>query len=418
MRGRALRPLREPLVTESWVSPSLTPVARCHPSAGCSRGCRWRNPPPPACRPSSRSRCLRDGGVSWGSGGPEGAWGLTHLQSRQPDPAPPCHAVSTGSSPHPGPPAQPWVPPWPPPRAPARPYPPVRRMLSPEGPGQVRPPVRGTPAPRAAPGRALPSPPTPGPSCPCPRTAPRYPGPAPPSPGAAPGDAGPGRAPALTGDPADDPEVDATLGQAEAGGHQRGVAGLQQRRPPLPPCPPQRRRPPPRRHSAPRFRPDSLARRTRPDRKPHVGARAHVAPGVPAPLPRMERRRAPTAPPRYGRRRFWDALYQREGAETREWLGGLSRFLPQLEPELRPGDRILVLGTCPVPGMPGVPGGGRAGGARGPAGGCAVGSRQGAVWHRAGTVSCAQPGPAGRPRCRGCWPAAGGYNRPVIPPAV
>uniref|UniRef100_A0A8C3Q4N1 EEF1A lysine methyltransferase 4 n=1 Tax=Geospiza parvula TaxID=87175 RepID=A0A8C3Q4N1_GEOPR len=58
----------------------------------------------------------------------------------------------------------------------------------------------------------------------------------------------------------------------------------------------------------------------------------------------MERRRAPAAPPRYGRRRFWDELYRREGAETREWLGGLSRFLPQLEPELRPGDRILVLG--------------------------------------------------------------------------
>ncbi|XP_064241204.1 EEF1A lysine methyltransferase 4-like, partial [Passer domesticus] len=52
----------------------------------------------------------------------------------------------------------------------------------------------------------------------------------------------------------------------------------------------------------------------------------------------------PPRPPRYGRRRFWDTLYRREGAETREWLGGLSRFLPQLEPELRPGDRILVLG--------------------------------------------------------------------------
>lgn len=107
-----------------------------------------------------------------------------------------------------------------------------------------------------------------------------------------------------------------------------------------------------------------------------------MAPGAPAPLPGMERRRAPATPPRYGRRRFWDALYQREGAETREWLGALSRFLPQLEPELRPGDRILVLGRCPVPG---VPGGGRAGGARGPAGGCAGVSRQRAVWHRAGS---------------------------------
>ncbi|NXD86829.1 EFMT4 methyltransferase, partial [Halcyon senegalensis] len=58
----------------------------------------------------------------------------------------------------------------------------------------------------------------------------------------------------------------------------------------------------------------------------------------------MERRRAPAANRRYGQRRFWDELYRREGAEPREWLGGLSRFLPQLEAELRPGDRILVLG--------------------------------------------------------------------------
>ena len=69
----------------------------------------------------------------------------------------------------------------------------------------------------------------------------------------------------------------------------------------------------------------------------------------------MERRRAPAATRRYRQRRFWDALYRQEGAEPREWLGGLSRFLPQLEAELRPGDRILVLGTCPVTG------GGRAG---------------------------------------------------------
>uniref|UniRef100_A0A8C4XIY5 EEF1A lysine methyltransferase 4 n=1 Tax=Falco tinnunculus TaxID=100819 RepID=A0A8C4XIY5_FALTI len=58
----------------------------------------------------------------------------------------------------------------------------------------------------------------------------------------------------------------------------------------------------------------------------------------------MERRRAPAANRRYRQRRFWDALYRQEGAEPREWLGGLSRFLPQLEAELRPGDRILVLG--------------------------------------------------------------------------
>ncbi|NXS52420.1 EFMT4 methyltransferase, partial [Brachypteracias leptosomus] len=58
----------------------------------------------------------------------------------------------------------------------------------------------------------------------------------------------------------------------------------------------------------------------------------------------MERRRAPVANRRYRQRRFWDQLYRQEGAEPREWLGGLSRFLPQLEAELRPGDRILVLG--------------------------------------------------------------------------
>ncbi|NXX85229.1 EFMT4 methyltransferase, partial [Urocolius indicus] len=59
----------------------------------------------------------------------------------------------------------------------------------------------------------------------------------------------------------------------------------------------------------------------------------------------MERGRAPAANRRYRQRRFWDALYRRQqGAEPREWLGALSRFLPQLRAELRPGDRILVLG--------------------------------------------------------------------------
>ncbi|NWU73308.1 EFMT4 methyltransferase, partial [Pterocles burchelli] len=60
--------------------------------------------------------------------------------------------------------------------------------------------------------------------------------------------------------------------------------------------------------------------------------------GCPA-RPGMERRRY-----RYRQRRFWDELYRQEGAEPREWLGGLARFLPHLQPELRPGDRILVLG--------------------------------------------------------------------------
>lgn len=89
----------------------------------------------------------------------------------------------------------------------------------------------------------------------------------------------------------------------------------------------------------------------------------------------------------YRQRRFWDELYRQEGAEPREWLGGLSRFLPQLEAELRPGDRILVLGTCPVPGE---------GWARppSPTSGCAAAGREGAVRHRdgGGAVSCGGSG--------------------------
>ncbi|XP_014460857.2 EEF1A lysine methyltransferase 4 [Alligator mississippiensis] len=48
-------------------------------------------------------------------------------------------------------------------------------------------------------------------------------------------------------------------------------------------------------------------------------------------------------PRRYRARGFWDARY-RAGAAPAEWLGGLGRFRRQLEPELRPGDRVLVLG--------------------------------------------------------------------------
>ncbi|NXC43081.1 EFMT4 methyltransferase, partial [Penelope pileata] len=40
----------------------------------------------------------------------------------------------------------------------------------------------------------------------------------------------------------------------------------------------------------------------------------------------------------------WEQRYRRAGAEPREWLGGFERFRAVLEPELRPGDRILVLG--------------------------------------------------------------------------
>lgn len=114
----------------------------------------------------------------------------------------------------------------------------------------------------------------------------------------------------------------------------------------------------------------------------------------------MERRRAPAANRRFRQRRFWDALYRREGAEPREWLGGLSRFLPQLEAELRPGDRILVLGTCPVLGK------GRAGGVRGPPAGCAVAGREGAVRLRAGAGAAPLPGVR----------AGAAITGPLIPP--
>ncbi|XP_072200564.1 EEF1A lysine methyltransferase 4 [Excalfactoria chinensis] len=59
----------------------------------------------------------------------------------------------------------------------------------------------------------------------------------------------------------------------------------------------------------------------------------------------MERRPPPAAANRcYARRRFWEERYRRAGAESHEWLGGLERFRALLEPELRPDDRILVLG--------------------------------------------------------------------------
>ncbi|CAM4715498.1 EEF1A lysine methyltransferase 4 [Lepidochelys kempii] len=47
---------------------------------------------------------------------------------------------------------------------------------------------------------------------------------------------------------------------------------------------------------------------------------------------------------RYRDRRFWDSRYRQAGATAAEWFGGLSCFRQQLEAELRPGDRILVLG--------------------------------------------------------------------------
>uniref|UniRef100_A0A8C8VGF4 EEF1A lysine methyltransferase 4 n=1 Tax=Pelusios castaneus TaxID=367368 RepID=A0A8C8VGF4_9SAUR len=47
---------------------------------------------------------------------------------------------------------------------------------------------------------------------------------------------------------------------------------------------------------------------------------------------------------RYRDRCFWDARYREAGAAPAEWFGGFPCFREQLEAELRPGDRILVLG--------------------------------------------------------------------------
>uniref|UniRef100_A0A8C3KDI7 EEF1A lysine methyltransferase 4 n=1 Tax=Calidris pygmaea TaxID=425635 RepID=A0A8C3KDI7_9CHAR len=103
----------------------------------------------------------------------------------------------------------------------------------------------------------------------------------------------------------------------------------------------------------PRFRPERAQGGTGSGTWGRGGTWRPVLP-PPPPFPGMERRRTPADKGRYSasqnrrcryrQRRFWEALYRQEGAEPREWLGGLSRYLPQLEPELRPGDRILVLG--------------------------------------------------------------------------
>ncbi|XP_061493455.1 EEF1A lysine methyltransferase 4 [Rhineura floridana] len=56
------------------------------------------------------------------------------------------------------------------------------------------------------------------------------------------------------------------------------------------------------------------------------------------------RRRLPDSNTRYRDRNFWDSRYRDEGATPAEWFGGLECFRQQLEVELNPGDRILVLG--------------------------------------------------------------------------
>lgn len=87
----------------------------------------------------------------------------------------------------------------------------------------------------------------------------------------------------------------------------------------------------------------------------------------------MERRPPPAAANRcYAQRRFWEERYRRAGAEPREWLGDFERFRALLEPELRPEDRILVLGTGAVSGREAAPGlGGRGCSSAGRGGGAA-----------------------------------------------
>ncbi|XP_060098787.1 EEF1A lysine methyltransferase 4 [Heteronotia binoei] len=56
------------------------------------------------------------------------------------------------------------------------------------------------------------------------------------------------------------------------------------------------------------------------------------------------RRQLPDCNARYRDRSFWEARYREEGAAPAEWFGGLECFRQQLEAELSPTDRILVLG--------------------------------------------------------------------------
>uniref|UniRef100_A0A8D0L952 EEF1A lysine methyltransferase 4 n=1 Tax=Sphenodon punctatus TaxID=8508 RepID=A0A8D0L952_SPHPU len=56
------------------------------------------------------------------------------------------------------------------------------------------------------------------------------------------------------------------------------------------------------------------------------------------------RRRLPDSNARYRDRSFWDSRYREEAGASAEWFGDLGCFRQQLEAELGPGDRILVLG--------------------------------------------------------------------------
>lgn len=59
---------------------------------------------------------------------------------------------------------------------------------------------------------------------------------------------------------------------------------------------------------------------------------------------RRRRQQQPGSNARYRERSYWESRYRDEGAAPAEWFGGLERFREQLEAELKPGDRILVLG--------------------------------------------------------------------------
>ncbi|KAJ6653852.1 hypothetical protein lerEdw1_008649 [Lerista edwardsae] len=76
----------------------------------------------------------------------------------------------------------------------------------------------------------------------------------------------------------------------------------------------------------------------------------HVAGGAPLRTRGMEessrRRRQPGSNARYRERSYWESRYRDEGAAPAEWFGGLDCFREQLEAELKPGDRILVLGAA------------------------------------------------------------------------
>uniref|UniRef100_A0A6J0VF19 EEF1A lysine methyltransferase 4 n=1 Tax=Pogona vitticeps TaxID=103695 RepID=A0A6J0VF19_9SAUR len=61
-------------------------------------------------------------------------------------------------------------------------------------------------------------------------------------------------------------------------------------------------------------------------------------------MEKPRQRQRPESNAQYRDRGFWESRYRVEGAEPAEWFGGLECFREQLEAELKPGDRILVLG--------------------------------------------------------------------------